>query len=274
MNRRALIVASGGIAASALSGCLGLGDGTAGAAAPGGSPTVEERSDRTIVVSNAGRVQGEPDLALLDVGVEASGDRRRRPVRTLATRAEELRTALLEFGLDEDAVTTSNFISDRVDRRRWREEGVRPDSPGGRRVRLLRGDPLVLRRSRGHRRRRCGHRRGRRRRCRPGRTGDLHALRGAPDRVTRGGPPEGHPRCPRGGGGHRRRGGHVHRRDHCRRRIRRTRLPVHRDVSFEAAASATETAGDGAATGVQPGDVTVTADVPISTGWREASTGR
>ncbi|MCU4800025.1 SIMPL domain-containing protein [Halobacteria archaeon HArc-gm2] len=129
MNRRELIVASGGIAATALSGCLGIGEGDGSAAAQQSSPTVEERSNRSIVVSNAGQVQGEPDLALLDVGVEASGESAGAVRNELATRAEELRTALLDYGLDEDAVTTSNFyISDRVDRRRMEEEGVRPDS--------------------------------------------------------------------------------------------------------------------------------------------------
>ena len=264
MNRRALIVASGGIAASALSGCLGLGDGTAGAAAQEGSPTVEERSDRTIVVSNAGRVQGEPDLALLDVGVEASGDSAGAVRSELATRAEELRTALLEFGLDEDAVTTSNFyISDRVDRRRMEEEGVRPDSPEADVYVYYEGTHSFS--------------------VEVAAIDDVGAVidaavDGGADRVGRVTFTLSEERRT------------ELREEALRKAIRGARAeaeaiadevgtsiaettvvdasdgrvsPVHRDVSFEAAASATETAGDGAATGVQPGDVTVTADVRI-----------
>lgn len=129
MNRRELIVATGGIAATALSGCLGSG-GDGSAAAQEDSPTVEERSERRVVVSNTGEVTGEPDLAILDVGVEESGDSAGDVRDALSTRADDLRAALLDAGLDEDAVTTSRFdIHEQMDRRRMEEDGVRPDSP-------------------------------------------------------------------------------------------------------------------------------------------------
>jgi uncharacterized protein YggE len=129
MNRREMIVATGAVAASTLSGCLGIGE-DGQAAAQGSSPTVENRSGQTIIVSNSGEVQGEPDLALIEVGVEATGDSAGAVRDELATRSDALRAALLDYGLDEEDVTTGRFhINDRIDRRRMKEEGVRPDSP-------------------------------------------------------------------------------------------------------------------------------------------------
>lgn len=129
MNRRELLVATGGIGATALSGCLGLGDDTGGASAQTDSPTVEQRTNRQVIVSNTSEVTGEPNLAILDVGVEASGDSAGAVRDELATRSDELREALLEYGLDEDAITTSRFrIHERLDRRQMERDGVRPDS--------------------------------------------------------------------------------------------------------------------------------------------------
>ncbi|SFR99557.1 hypothetical protein SAMN05216559_2228 [Halomicrobium zhouii] len=264
MNRRELIVASGGIAATALSGCLGLGSGNADVPAQQSSPTVEERTGQTVIVSNTGEVQGEPDLAILDVGVEASGDSAGAVRSELATRSEELRTALLEFGLDEDAVTTSRFhISDRVDRRRMEEEGVRPDSPEAEEYVYYEGTHAFS-----------------------VEVAAIDDVGGVIDAAVDGGAD---------------RVGRVTftlsderrtelREEALRKAIQGARTeaeaiadevgtsiaettvvdasdgrvsPVHREVAFEAAATATETAGDGAATGVHPGDVTVTADVRI-----------
>ncbi|WP_225335291.1 SIMPL domain-containing protein [Halomicrobium urmianum] len=127
MQRRELLAATAGAAAAAVSGCLGMDGGSA--AAQTGTPTVERHTSRSIVVSNTGEARGDPDLAVLNVAVEASGDAASDVRDELATRADELRQALLDFGLEEDAVTTEDFyIRERHDRRAMEEEGVRPGS--------------------------------------------------------------------------------------------------------------------------------------------------
>ncbi|WP_226010838.1 SIMPL domain-containing protein [Halomicrobium salinisoli] len=129
MQRRELLAATAGAAAAAVSGCLGMDGNDGSAAAQTGTPTVERRTSRSIVVSNTGETRGDPDLAVLHVGVEASGDTAGDVRDELATRAEELRQALLDFGLEEDAVTTEDFhIRERHDRRAMEEDGVRPGS--------------------------------------------------------------------------------------------------------------------------------------------------
>jgi len=129
MQRRDVLVTTSGMAAAALAGCLGSGDNGNDPSDQAGTPTVEAQTDRAIVVSNAGEVTGEPDLAVLDVGVEARGESAGAVRNELSTRSEELRGALLEFGLDEDAITTSRFdIHERVDRQQMEADGVRPDS--------------------------------------------------------------------------------------------------------------------------------------------------
>ncbi len=129
MQRRELLAATAGAAAAAVSGCLGTGGNGGSAAAQTGTPTVERRTSRSIVVSNTGEARGDPDLAVLNVAVEASGDTAGDVRDQLATQADELRQALLDFGLEEDAVTTQNFyIHERHDRRAMEEAGVRPGS--------------------------------------------------------------------------------------------------------------------------------------------------
>lgn len=133
MERRELLVATSAVAATALAGCLGSGNDDDDPSGQSGTPTVEAQDDRVIVVSNSGETKGEPDLAVLDVGVEARGDSAGAVRDELSTRSAELRQALLDFGLEEDAITTNRFdITERVDRQQMEEDGVRPDSEAAR----------------------------------------------------------------------------------------------------------------------------------------------
>lgn len=131
MKRREMLVATGTVAATALAGCIGSdipGGNQNGGANPDGGAT--PGNARTITVSSEGDAKGEPDLAILHVGVETTADTAQDARADLAQRAEDVRTALLDAGLDEDQVTTQRFtIRERLDRRQMEIDGVRPDSP-------------------------------------------------------------------------------------------------------------------------------------------------
>lgn len=134
MKRREMLLATGTVAATALAGCTGSNDpdggGNAGnATTPGNTSTSGSGNARTITVSNTGEAEGEPDLAILQLGIETTADTAQDARADLARRAEDLRAALLEFGLEEDDITTRRFrIHERIDRRRMEEDGVRPSS--------------------------------------------------------------------------------------------------------------------------------------------------
>ena len=120
MQRRTLLVGCGTAAATALAGCLGSAE---------ESPEPSGDSTRSVVVSETGEVEAEPDLAVLQTAVEASGEDAGSVRDELSERADELREALLAYGIDEDDVTTRRFrIRERIDRRRMEADGVEPDS--------------------------------------------------------------------------------------------------------------------------------------------------
>jgi len=124
-----MLVATSGALATTLTGCLGAGSANTDNPAQTGTPTIEEQSDRRVVVNNTGEVTGDPDLAILNVGVEERGETASNVRNDLSTRSEELRQALIEYGLDEDAISTDHYqISERLDRQRMEEDGVRPGS--------------------------------------------------------------------------------------------------------------------------------------------------
>lgn len=128
MKRREMLVATGTVAATALAGCAGS-DGGNVVADAGNGTTPASGNARTITVSNTGEAEGEPDLAVLQLGIETTADTAQDARADLARRSEELRTALLEFGLEEEDITTRRFrIHERVDRRRMEKDGVRPSS--------------------------------------------------------------------------------------------------------------------------------------------------
>lgn len=123
MQRRDAIAAVGALVAVA--GCQGRtatldgqSSGTAGEGSGG---------RRTVLVDGSGEVDGDPNLALLSVSVEASADDAGTVRSELASGAESLRAALSEAGLDDDRVRTVDYrIDERVDRRQMDEDGVGP----------------------------------------------------------------------------------------------------------------------------------------------------
>lgn len=122
MRRRELLAGTGIVAAAALAGCLGSAQ-----EATDNRQTGDSR--RSIVVSKSGTAEAEPDLAVLDVGVEVTDETAQTVRDELATRSDALLDALLAFGIDEDDVTTSQYyIRERIDERRMREEDVEPES--------------------------------------------------------------------------------------------------------------------------------------------------
>jgi uncharacterized protein YggE len=95
----------------------------------GNSTTPGSGNTRSITVSNTGEAKGEPDLAIVQVAVQTTAENAEDVRADLAQRAEDVRTALLEFGLAEDAITTRRFrIDERLDRRQMEKDGVRPSS--------------------------------------------------------------------------------------------------------------------------------------------------
>ena len=122
MRRRQLLLGSGLVAATTLAGCLSSAQEDDGAAGTDGST-------RTITVGASGEAAAEPDLAVLQVGVEVTGDDAAAVRDDLATRASELEEGLLAYGIDEDDVTTDQFsVRDRYDHAAMREDGVEPQS--------------------------------------------------------------------------------------------------------------------------------------------------
>lgn len=129
MKRREMLVASGTVAAAAIAGCTGGNDDGDVGANGTNSTTPGSGNTRTITVSNTGEAKGEPDLAIVRLAVETTADTAEDARADLARRAEDVRTALIEFGLKEDAITTRRFrIHERMDRRKMEEDGVRPSS--------------------------------------------------------------------------------------------------------------------------------------------------
>lgn len=127
MRRRELIAATGTVAAAAVTGCLASAD--EGDDPSQTDPAGASGTGRTIVVSSSGEAEDGPDLAVLQLGVEATGDTAQAVRDDLSTRSDDLREALLDYGVDEEDITTRHYrIRERIDRRRMEADGVRPDS--------------------------------------------------------------------------------------------------------------------------------------------------
>ena len=108
MHRRTFL-AGAACSTVALAGCLGdeNPDENTELAALG---TVDEADAAgTIETSGSGTVEEEPDLATMRVSVEETGDEAEDVRTQLAERAEEVRDALIEAGIDEDDITTSRY---------------------------------------------------------------------------------------------------------------------------------------------------------------------
>lgn len=107
MHRRRFITIAGIGTVAALAGCTTAAD---------EEPTnveelhVEQVDRNTIRVSGVGSVETEPDKATFTVAVESTHrDDASAVVEDLAEKAETLRTALLDYGIPEDNITTSGY---------------------------------------------------------------------------------------------------------------------------------------------------------------------
>lgn len=135
MRRRELLAAGGTVAAITLAGCASTSaDDDPNDPEETDNLSVEEGSEpgagRTVIVSNTGEVADDPDMAVLRAGVESRADTAPEARDEIATKAEELVDALVEYGIGEDDITTQRYyIRDRIDRRAMEEDGVRPGDP-------------------------------------------------------------------------------------------------------------------------------------------------
>lgn len=135
MHRRALLLATGVTAATAIAGCQSITGGDGPAPENGANPSTGSTissgpgDSRIVIVTNTGEVTGDPDLAVLEVGIEITGDTAGNVRSELAARSDEVTSALRDYGIPEDAISTRQFrIDERLDRRRMEEDGVRPGS--------------------------------------------------------------------------------------------------------------------------------------------------
>ncbi|AUX09493.1 hypothetical protein AArcSl_1867 [Halalkaliarchaeum desulfuricum] len=135
MRRRELLAAGGTVAAITLAGCAGTSADDGPNDADGtGNPSVEDvdasGTTRTVIVTNSGEVSDDPDMAVLRAGVESRADTAPEARDEIATKAEELIDALVAYGIDEDDITTRRYyIRDRLDRQAMDEDGARPGDP-------------------------------------------------------------------------------------------------------------------------------------------------
>lgn len=121
MSRTSLAII--GIAALLVIGGVAIGGlGSAGAQSTDDSP-----ADRTITVSATGSAEASPDQAVVHIAVTAEGDDAAQVRNTLATDAEELRTALDELGVTYE---TNRYVIDEQ-RHPPREERKRSDTGDG-----------------------------------------------------------------------------------------------------------------------------------------------
>lgn len=104
MERRHIAVLTV-LGAVALAGCAGF----AGAGSGAGTADSPTETERTIEVSTAGEATGEPDRATLSVAVQATGTDAQAVRDDLAAADDELRSGLIEWGLDEDQITTQRY---------------------------------------------------------------------------------------------------------------------------------------------------------------------
>lgn len=139
MRRRELLAAGGTVAAIGLAGCVGgSAEDDPGAGDPSASvDDVQQVSAdgpaRTVAVTSTGEASADPDMALLEVGVQSRADSASEARNEIAEKSEELLEALVDYGIDEDDITTQRYwVHDRIDRRAMEQDGVRPDDPEAR----------------------------------------------------------------------------------------------------------------------------------------------
>lgn len=99
--------------------------GIAGALTLGSSPAAADQpgpSDKSVSVSATGEIEAQPDQAIVSVAVTATGNDSTAVREELASQTESLRSALLEYGLSQDAIRTAQYDI-RQDPRERRQQG-------------------------------------------------------------------------------------------------------------------------------------------------------
>ncbi|WP_171006714.1 SIMPL domain-containing protein [Halalkalirubrum salinum] len=119
MRRRKFITAAGAVGAGlASAGCTSLAATPIGNTGETTSPSVSGSNTQVdqlnvngqfIHVAASGAVETEPDTASISVVIEASGSEAEAVREELASRAEELKDALLEYGLNDEQITTGRY---------------------------------------------------------------------------------------------------------------------------------------------------------------------
>ena len=108
MHRRTFLAAAA-CSTVALAGCLGDEEPTEGTSLAALGTVNEDDVVGTIETSGSGTVEEEPDMATMRVSVEETGDEAEEVRTQLAERAETVRDALIDAGIDEDYVITSRY---------------------------------------------------------------------------------------------------------------------------------------------------------------------
>ena len=120
MKRRTFLAGAGLGLVSATAGCLSSDPDSVNV----DNLDVEQTDRKTITVTGSGVVETDPDEARFSVSVEAQDrDDAAVVVEELAAKGQELLTALEEYGIPEDNITTSRYRL-RESSRRNRYEGV------------------------------------------------------------------------------------------------------------------------------------------------------
>ncbi|WP_049989774.1 SIMPL domain-containing protein [Natrinema salifodinae] len=109
MDRRQFLAASGVGLAATMAGCTGSPLSSDGDD-PGAESDGNESTDSgEITVSAGGQVDAEPDRAVVDIGVEATGESAEAVTDELATGADELRETFDELGVPEENVEEGRY---------------------------------------------------------------------------------------------------------------------------------------------------------------------
>ncbi|WP_226480846.1 SIMPL domain-containing protein [Natrinema amylolyticum] len=119
MDRRQFLATSSVGLAAAVAGCAGspLSSDETDSTDPG-SAADGSSDDGEITVSASGEVEADPDKAIVDVGVEASGETAAEVTDALSSGAERLRTAFDDLGIPEENVEEGRY---RIHPRRGRD---------------------------------------------------------------------------------------------------------------------------------------------------------
>lgn len=118
MQRRELLIGTAAVGATALSGCLGT------------QTSSGDSNANTITVTGSAETKTAPDRAVVSVSVEAAGNSATAVRDELATQSEQLTGSLRSSGLADDQITSGRFsIRERRERRERPREGEKPAPP-------------------------------------------------------------------------------------------------------------------------------------------------